>query len=223
MPDPNGNPYPWETSGGATGEGTWTEPEQGRDGKWYQYNSKTGEYREAKPPPTAPLIEDLQRLGLVPVDVNTGEVGYPNESPIGRTSVEAGHAIRTYADPQTGVLYDAKGARLPQYLQKYLGGVGGDPYAGARLAETVRQNRIAEAMEALDLQTLRQKATLAGAQFAVNPENGPYFPSMSPTSPAVRAGLIDPFKYQPIGYGSNIGEDQTAKDLQMIRRLAGVQ
>ena len=181
--------------------------------------------QEYKASALGPLLDDLGRLGLYPYDPSTGLVSaYPSESPIGSRAVEENLGRpTTYADPRMGLLYDREGNRLPQYLQPGEGrGGSGDPYAGAKFAEQVRQNRIAEAMDAISLQQARQKAMLEGAQFAVNPSQGPYFPGFSPTSPAVSAGLTDPFQYVPTAYNANFDQGQLERDLAMIRGGAGV-
>ena len=101
-------------------------------------------------------------------------------------------------------------------------GGAGDPYAGAREARAARAAAIAEAMNAIDIQTLRQKAALAGAQFAAPTDTGGYFPQLGPNSPLVRSGLADPMRFTPTPYNAQVGGDQAASDLAMLRSLAGV-
>ena len=220
-----GTSRPWDTGGDTTGaEGTWSKEERGKDGKWYSRNSKTGEWKEVPAPPTdashlAPLFEDLQNLGLLPLtDDPNYYISNPDVSPNATRFVDQyGNIVDQQAQPVT----EAERKRLVGQF-----GDGGDNGAASRaergLQEQIRQNRIAEAMDAIQLQRMRQTASLEGAQFAVNPENGPYFPNMSPTSPLVRSGLSDPLKFQPVPYNANIGDEQMAKDLQMLRSRAGV-
>ncbi len=230
MPDPTPTPVndilsPPADSGS---EGTWTKPEKGPDGKWWQYNSKTGEYREAPAPPTAPLIEDLQNLGLLPL---TNDPNYyisdPNQSPNATRFVDQYGNI---VDPQNEPVSATEYKRLAGQFGG--GGAAGDlldPYAGAANARAEAANAraaraaaINEAMNAIDIQTLRQKAALAGAQFAAPTDTGGYFPQFGPSSPLVRSGLVDPMKFTPVPYNANVGGDQAARDLAMIRSLAGV-
>ncbi|MCR4342018.1 MAG: hypothetical protein NUW01_19245 [Gemmatimonadaceae bacterium] len=223
MPDPeNDNPYATGDSG--SGEGTWTKPERGKDGKWYSYNSKSGEYKEVEAPPTdashlAPLFEDLQNLGLLPLtDDPNYYISNPDVSPNATRFVDQyGNIVDQQAQPVT----EAERKRLVGQF-----GDGGDNGAASRaergLQEQIRQNRINEAMNAIQLQTMRQKASLAGAQFAAPMDTGGYFPQMGPDSPIVRSGLADPMKFTPTPYNANIGDEQIAKDLAMIRSRAGV-
>lgn len=116
-----------------------------------------------------------------------------------------------------------------------------DPYAGeanaranAAAAEAVRARRIAEVQDAADAMQQRvqqaQQARLAGAQYSLTPDmtsgpNAGYFPAFGPSSPLVRTGLIDPMRFTAQSFdperGVNQNEAQIAKDLQMIRSIAG--
>ena len=84
------------------------------------------------------------RAGLYPYDPSSGYVSpYPSESPIGNYAVEGGGPVNTYADPQSGILYNSKGQALPQYLQKALGGLGGsgDAVGQGNLAQRIAEFR----------------------------------------------------------------------------------
>jgi len=181
--------------------GLWFDPETGKaPPQWVQdqLNSSQASSTDGQAN-FAPLIEDLARLGLIPKS-------FAQMAPI--------------ADAAATVAAGGGGAG---------GGGGGDPYAGAAnaraeraLAENIRQNRIQEAMNAIDLQTMRQRASLAGAQFAAPTDTGGYFSQMGPESPIVKMGLADPMKFTPTPYNANISDEQIAKDLAMIRSRAGV-
>ena len=119
--------------------------------------------------------------GLVPYNPQTGEIGYPAESPVGRTSVEQGHAINTYADPNTGILYDRAGKPLPKYLQTFSGGSGGasgggggggasygssQQYLDAKTQAEAQQNAITNAMNFQQLLNSQKQQDFAmGPQF----------------------------------------------------------
>ena len=235
----------WNAEHGSGGDSNWNKPEQGKDGKWYQYNGSMPagqQWREAPAPPTAPLTKDLQDLGLLHLTL------YPNyyvSSP--KASPNADFSM----DPRGNLIYNRylqyQGAELPGGVRelsgiaqggeldaterkRVLGSMGltdaaggaGDPYAGAREARAARAAAIAEAMNAIDIQTLRQKAALAGAQFAAPTDTGGYFPQLGPNSPLVRSGLADPMRFTPTPYNAQVGGDQAASDLAMLRSLAGV-
>lgn len=199
--------------------------------------------------PNSGLRKDLVDLGLVPLDApdaydqqqydqakdwaNMGRSAGTAEI-AGQQSYQETGSRSPYLTDEYGELYERDGTKITEAARKRLlgsasGGGSGDPYAGAQNAraeraqqEQIRQNRIAEAMNAIDLQTVRQKAALAGAQFAAPTDTGGYHAGMMPTSPAVRAGLVDPLKFTPVPYNANIGDAQIAKDLAMIRGAAGV-
>ena len=199
-------------------------------------------YRAKHADDLAPLQQDLAELGLLPiVDPSRARVPMAAAVEYGQNTGEGltqsgedlsgvyGAKTPWLVDPSTGLYYDRQGNLAPKYVQDQLsstvGGGSSDPYAGAREARAARSAAIQEAMNAIDMQRLRQQATLEGAKFAVTPSmtaSGGYMPGLEPNSPAVRSGLADPFKYAPTPYNAGFGEDQMAKDLQMIRRIAGV-
>lgn len=107
-----------------------------------------------------------------------------------------------------------------------------DPYAGARLAEQIRANRMQEVLAAQNAITQRTQNALSnrleGSKFAITPDMAAsgYFPGLGPNSPVVHAGLADPFKFQPVAFnpdmGLNVNQDQLASDLARLRGAAGV-
>jgi hypothetical protein len=227
-----------EHGGGSdSGEGTWTQAEQGTDGKWWQYNSKLGTWRETTPPPTADSLEGDIR-GLLPLDPDAGnDVPYylrdPNQSPGAEFSSDPrGNLIdNRYLEYGAGGLTGMRpGGELDATERKrVLGSYGaadgsGDPYAGARFAEQIRAQRISEAMQAIDNRRMAinaaQQARLEGAGFAVSP-NMTHFPGLGPQSPIVRAGLADPFPIQQrVAFDPNLVMDtgnQWQQDLARIR------
>jgi hypothetical protein len=226
----------WDAEHGDGGsEGTWSKPFEQPEGsgKYYIYNSTSGETKPYTEGPyaeqtstgqshLAPLLDDLVNLGLVSPNVGR------DYGAVEQFNNEA--AASPYRkDPYTGLWVErASGKVAPEWVQKAQGDAT-DPYAGNREARAAagearaaRAAAINEAMNAIDLQTMRQKAALAGAQFAAPTDTGGYFPQLGPGSPLVRSGLADPMKFTPVPYNAGIGEDQTAKDLAMIRRIAGV-
>lgn len=239
MPDANGDPYPWETSGGGDktpggatptptphaapsykydkASGLWFDPDTGKaPPQWVQDQLNSSQSNGA----TAPLLNDLAALGLVPNTMQT----YFEQAGSGATDI----GPSAWSDQTAASLADTQ-AQIA--AGGGAGGVGGagNPYAGEAnrradeaAARAARAAAINEAMNAIDLQTVRQKAQLAGAQFAAPTDTGGYFPQLGPNSPIVRSGLADPMRFTPISYNPNISQDQTAKDLQMIRSLAGV-
>jgi hypothetical protein len=98
--------------------------------------------------------------GLYPYDPESGLVsGYPNESPIGSTAVEAGGPTNLYTDRGTGLLYNRKGSLLPEYLQKALGdALGGGGITAYQSAELARQKKQDEWDRVLDYITAAQNA-----------------------------------------------------------------
>jgi hypothetical protein len=224
MPDENGKPYPWEADGGGdTSTGTWSKPFEQPEGsgRYYIYNSTSGETKPYEQGPYAPLEQDLRDLGLLPLTSDPNYyISNPDVSPNATRFVDQyGNIVNEQNQPVT----EAERKRL---VGQFGDGDGGDNGAASRaergLQEQIRQNRIAEAMSAIDLQTMRQKASLAGAQFAAPTDTGGYFPQMGPNSPLVRSGLADPMQFTGVPYSSAVGGDQSAQDLAMIRRLAGV-
>ena len=236
-PTTGDRPRPGGDTTDTGGEGTWSKPFEFPEGSgnWYIYNSTTyetkeytegpyGEQSPDQPSPThlAPLLEDLANLGLIP---QQGADIYGTLESARNTVISSPYKY----DQFTWLWIDrATGKVAPEWVQNR-GIGGGDPYAGAAnsraergLQEQIRQNRIQEAMNAIDLQTMRQRASLAGAQFAAPTDTGGYFPQMGPESPLVRSGLADPMKFTPTPYNANISDEQIAKDLAMIRSRAGV-
>lgn len=205
-----------------------TDPATGQS---FTFNPTTGERTVL-----APLEQDLRDLGLLPLtDDPNYYVSSPETTPNAEFSVDPrGNVIDNrylrYTDTPTGSQLSgvAKGGELDATERKrVLGALGasdgaGDPYAGAREARAARAAAIDEAMNAIDLTVLRQKAALAGAQFAAPTDTGGYFPQLRPSSPLVRSGLADPMRFQPTPYNANIDDAQIAKDLAMIRGAAGV-
>jgi len=204
-------------------------------GNWFVWNSTTGEATPYVEGPYAPLTKDLQDLGLLPLTTDENYyVSSPEATPNAEFSMDPrGNLIDNRylqrSDPTGPPTSIAQGGELDATERKrVLGSMGlsdaaSDPYAGAREARAARAAAIAEAMNAIDLQVMRQKATLAGAQFAAPTDTGGYFPQFGPNSPNVRSGLADPMRFTPVPYNANVGGDaQIAKDLAMIRRAAGV-
>lgn len=248
-PKPEGQSWiEWDSEHGDTGGsgGTWSIIE-GNDGQVYERNSTTGELRLAPPELQAPsqdsLEADLAAIGLRPLTDSgtrktTGEYGGIGEGisrqfnpglPEGRTAT----ASQTpYYTDSSGQYYERDGSPVTVAKQKALsgqyGGADSDPYAGAANARAERTMRFNEAMDAIAERRQKieayQQAQLKGAGFAL-PPGQQYFPSMSPTSPLVQSGLIDPMSAQQrINFNPGMVFDagqQWQQDLARIRAGAG--
>lgn len=109
-------------------------------------------------------------------------------------------------------------------------GEGEDAFAGARHAETVRQNRLSEAQAAINTLMARHQsaneAILSAVPYAIG--GATHFPGATPSSYLVRQGLLDPVPVTGVPFDPErvyrAGGDEAgiAGSLALLRRIAGV-
>lgn len=190
------------------------------------------------------LEGDLAAIGLRPLTDDPGYyVSSPDVSPNAEFSSDPrGNLIDNRyinygeAGAATGVRSGGEldATERKRVLGAYGYGDADDPYAGARdardatrLAEQIRAQRISEAQDAIAMrrQSIQayQQAQLEGAGFSL-PQGTEYFPQLGPNSPAVRSGLADPFRVNPVAFDPSMVLDpgqQWQQDLARLRAGAG--
>ena len=236
-----------ELGGGSTegGDGTWSKPfeEPTGSGQYWVYNSTSGEIKPFEQGPYADtggsLEDDLAAIGLTPVTTNPRRTidtrGFGSR--MGST-----HDETPYATDEFGEIYYRSGSPVTEALRKRLVGSGVGDGSGTdntvglanlaqrkyeferQQAEQERAQRIEEAMSAIDQQAERRRAYLSaqleGAGFSL-PKGQEYFPALSPTSPAVRSGLADPFRVNPVNYDPSLALTQGNWQADLARIRAG--
>lgn len=189
-PTPGSGERPKPGGGGSSssGGGFSDDPNAGKPG----YDAYGKQIPESKLPP-----------GWV-VNPNTGELLPPDSG--GATGGTGGIGIgELFAAGDTVYRWNGKSitkATVAETRAFFNGDTGSsegsdDPLSEARFGEAVRAQRIQEAQAALDSiaqrAQLAQEARLEGMRWAL-PPGSQYFPNIGPTSPAVRAGLIEPMR-----------------------------
>ena len=212
---------------------------QGNDGQYYELVGDKWVLLEGMPTEDS-LEGDLAAIGLRPLTDDPGYyVSSPDVSPNAEFSSDPrGNLIdNRYInyDEAGGATSVRKGGELDDTERKrvlgaYGYGDGGsdNPYAGAANARAERMMRFNEAMDAIAERRQKieayQQAQLKGAGFAL-PPGQQYFPGLSPTSPLVQSGLIDPMSAQQrINFNPGMVFDagnQWQQDLARIRAGSG--
>ena len=220
--------------GGSTGSRTIR---QGNDGQYYELVGDKWVLLEGMPTEDS-LEGDLAAIGLRPLTDDPGYyVSSPDVSPNAEFSSDPrGNLIdNRYInyDEAGGATSVRKGGELDATERKRVLGAYGygdsdNPYAGAANARAERTMRFNEAMDAIAERRQKieayQQAQLKGAGFAL-PPGQQYFPGLSPTSPLVQSGLIDPMSAQQrINFNPGMVFDagnQWQQDLARIRAGSG--
>lgn len=245
QPPPGQNPF--DTGGGGTDSTqhpyTYTAP----DGTVYIWDDSAGTYKPAPGIPGGKGQNDIPIVTPNPYSgfqdwlgpPTRGETLPPNDPRAQQAIIDARgrYLDGSASESDLNTLMAANEispSDVRQFYKDYGGGGGSyDPSGmanvGARyaeLAEQVRHQRAAEALDAAQAADARikmaQDARLAAARYAVTPSMraSGYFPGFEANSPLVRAGLANPISFQPQQFNPSLGS--TLDPAQLQRDLAAI-